>query len=351
MQLQGAARDGHRPEGDRQRAQEVARPDLRRRRSRRRCEGAEVVLLLTEWPEYVALDPTSSAGSSRRRGSSTAATASTRPPGAAPAGPTARSAAVAVALTAGAPRRAGRSRSAPHPTTATGSRVVSAPRPLGPDDRGAGDDQRVVAGGGRSRRQQPGTAAPRRRRQSSTVSPTAPTVRSPAPETTSATPARSAGGEAAHGQAVAVVPGLGEPVQVPRRHGHPRRWPRPTRPALSADWPLARSSRTTWDRSRASETLPSSPTCTLSRALRVAGESAAASTCDLTTAAAGRSRARRGSGAPGAGRPGPGRGRAARRPGSGRAAAGRRRSSSARRCRRGTRGRRARPETKRRTAP
>ena len=51
---------------------------------------AEVVLLLTEWPEYVALDPV--ALKERvvgGRGSSTVATASTRSPGGPPAGPTA----------------------------------------------------------------------------------------------------------------------------------------------------------------------------------------------------------------------------------------------------------------------
>ena len=50
---------------------------------------AEVVLLLTEWPEYVALDPVALRSRSPCRGSSTAATASTRSPGAPPAGPTA----------------------------------------------------------------------------------------------------------------------------------------------------------------------------------------------------------------------------------------------------------------------
>ena len=50
---------GHRdrPEGDRQRAQEVARPRPTSTPSRRPCRDAEVVLLLTEWPEYVDLDP------------------------------------------------------------------------------------------------------------------------------------------------------------------------------------------------------------------------------------------------------------------------------------------------------
>ncbi len=52
---------------------------------------AEVVLLLTEWPEYVALDPVALKEQVVAcRGSSTAATASTRSPGGPPAGPTAR---------------------------------------------------------------------------------------------------------------------------------------------------------------------------------------------------------------------------------------------------------------------
>ena len=56
MQLQGAQVTVDGPAGDRQRPQEVAGPALRgdRRRGRR---DADVVLLLTEWAEYVALDP------------------------------------------------------------------------------------------------------------------------------------------------------------------------------------------------------------------------------------------------------------------------------------------------------
>ena len=57
MQLQGAQVTVTDPQGDRQRPQEVARAAPTRTPSRRPSADAEVVLLLTEWPEYVALDP------------------------------------------------------------------------------------------------------------------------------------------------------------------------------------------------------------------------------------------------------------------------------------------------------
>ncbi len=53
----GRPGDRDRPVGDRQRAQEVARPVLRGPTSSRRCGSAELVLVATEWPEYVGLDP------------------------------------------------------------------------------------------------------------------------------------------------------------------------------------------------------------------------------------------------------------------------------------------------------
>ena len=52
--------------------------------------GAELVLVLTEWPEYVAIDPAEARRWSRRLGSSTAATAWTLRRGVLPAGPTVR---------------------------------------------------------------------------------------------------------------------------------------------------------------------------------------------------------------------------------------------------------------------
>ena len=57
MQLQGASVVGHRPEGDRQRRARSGPTSSSPTPSRRPSRGAELVLVLTEWPEYVELDP------------------------------------------------------------------------------------------------------------------------------------------------------------------------------------------------------------------------------------------------------------------------------------------------------
>ena len=75
-------------------AQEVARPDLRRRPSRRRSRAPSSCCVLTEWPEYVALDP-AALGAGRRETRHPRRPQLPRPGGLArpPAGPTAPSAA------------------------------------------------------------------------------------------------------------------------------------------------------------------------------------------------------------------------------------------------------------------
>ena len=57
------------------------------------ARDADLLLHLTEWPEFAEVDPASASARSAGRCSSTAATASTSPPGGPPAGPCAASAA------------------------------------------------------------------------------------------------------------------------------------------------------------------------------------------------------------------------------------------------------------------
>ena len=57
MQLQGARVDRHRPAGDRERRQALPRPRLHRDRATRRSRAPSWSLVLTEWKEYVDLDP------------------------------------------------------------------------------------------------------------------------------------------------------------------------------------------------------------------------------------------------------------------------------------------------------
>ena len=79
LQLQGAEVVVTDPEAHRQRAPAVPRAAATPRRTQEACEGADVVLHLTEWPEYSALDPARSARSCGSGTCSTAATRSTPP--------------------------------------------------------------------------------------------------------------------------------------------------------------------------------------------------------------------------------------------------------------------------------
>ena len=87
LQLQGAAVTVYDPQGAGQRPATVPDAELRDLRASRRASGADVVLVLTEWPEFVELDPDRARPRwSRTRRSSTAATAWTRRSGARAAG-------------------------------------------------------------------------------------------------------------------------------------------------------------------------------------------------------------------------------------------------------------------------